>query len=148
MSYYTNKITIEEAKNIIKNGKLYYPASSHYENSINPVNVYCDYCDNSMLKISIGYDNKDLCLSCVDSITGNESITPFEKYKYGNEESDKYIIVTNMAQDSVRKRLHINTPLGDSQSSKSKFFQMIDNFRADRNKYNAVTRMSQDSVRK
>lgn len=144
-----NTITSEDAKNILVNGKLYYPASNHYADNFkdpNLINVCCDFCNTSMLKISIGYNDKDICLSCADLIANNkkgikslaEAVGHFKPYNYYNMvkkgikslteavghfklyyneyDDDAY---TFMAQDSVRKR-----------------------------DYFAITKMAQDSVRK
>lgn len=53
--------------NIVKHGKYYYPAWKHYGNENN--NVRCDRCNETKLKACIGYDQKDLCLSCANELT-------------------------------------------------------------------------------
>lgn len=62
-------------KDIIKKGRYYYPATSHYDNS---KNVQCDRCFKNDLKACIGYDSMDLCLECVDKLTSrNDMIVPY-----------------------------------------------------------------------
>ncbi len=56
---------------IIKNGKFYCPATSHYNNSNN---IQCDRCYKNNLKTCIGYEEYDLCLECVDKITNINEI--------------------------------------------------------------------------
>ncbi len=65
-------INYETMKNICKNGKYYYPASKHYGNE--DANVACDKCYKNNLNVSIGYENYDLCLLCVDDITKAKKI--------------------------------------------------------------------------
>ena len=51
---------------IVMRGKLYNPASSHYpiQGSYLSHEVSCDRC-HAQIDVSIGIDNKDLCLDCV-----------------------------------------------------------------------------------
>lgn len=63
-------LTRSEIKSVLKYGKFYYPATSHYNKII--IKVYCDRCYKSNLKASIGFEKKDLCLECVNEIINNE----------------------------------------------------------------------------
>jgi hypothetical protein len=47
-------------------GVYYYPAWKHYKTCCV---VICDRCRNIDLQSCIGYDNKDLCLKCVEELT-------------------------------------------------------------------------------
>lgn len=50
---------------ICKYGTYYNPATKHYTPS---TNVMCDKCYKDKLNISIGYEDYDLCLSCIEEI--------------------------------------------------------------------------------
>jgi hypothetical protein len=94
---------------IIKNGKLYYPVSSHYDmNIVTPLRressiyysspVQCNRCYRNELKICIGYLDKDLCLECCEKIVNSES------FKNKKDDIPKYLIkyesnMTAMCQD-------------------------------------------------
>lgn len=62
-------ISKESALNILKHGKYYYPAKSHYADNPLVNNVFCDYCGKSQLPCSIGYVTHDLCLSCANNLS-------------------------------------------------------------------------------
>lgn len=54
-------------ENIILNGKIYCPAYTHYGS--NPLmNIKCDKCFRNQLKVSVGYQDYDLCMNCVEHI--------------------------------------------------------------------------------
>ena len=58
---------------VLKNGKLYIPATNHYPMK-NGVNVVCDYCGKNNLTICIGYNTVnnnglDLCMMCVEELS-------------------------------------------------------------------------------
>lgn len=69
--------------NIFRYGIYYNPASTHYaehnrnlttfgpyqEFNSKPVNVVCDRCSKSNLKVCIGWNDSDLCMKCVDEIS-------------------------------------------------------------------------------
>lgn len=59
-------MNIEQYKEIIHNGSLFYPAWKHYGG---PTRVKCDRCQKSDIGASIGYRDNDLCLICVEKIT-------------------------------------------------------------------------------
>lgn len=64
-------INIHKANSIIKYGKLYNPAHSHYPHLIHDQiqkNIICYFCNKPNLKICIGFNSDDLCLTCADSI--------------------------------------------------------------------------------
>src|SRR3989304_5448409 len=50
---------------ILNNAKLYYPASSHYNNGMQ---VFCNRCKKGNLIVSFGYDKYDLCLPCTEAL--------------------------------------------------------------------------------
>lgn len=82
-------LTELEQKEILKQGRLYYPASSHYNSG---GVVKCDNCLRNNLSVSIGYGQLDMCLSCTQLIS--------DKLKSTNE-NDIYtgINITLMEQD-------------------------------------------------
>lgn len=53
---------------IVQKGVYYYPATSHY---VRPCTVTCDRCMRTNLDASIGYNNLDLCMTCVATIAEN-----------------------------------------------------------------------------
>lgn len=53
--------------NVVKYGKYYYPAWTHYKKE--NANVVCDRCAKTKLVVSIGLENTDLCLQCVDTVS-------------------------------------------------------------------------------
>ena len=100
----SNIITRVEAINIIKNGTYYYPANKHYSNS--DVIVVCDFCGKNNLNTSIGFNDKDLCLICVDNLSQQESnnlpyIDSFEKMNIVQSSP----VQTFMMEDRSRPRL-------------------------------------------
>ena len=67
LNYKKMKSTLNYKKDlflIVEKGKFYFPAYKHY--SIFPINITCIFCNKSNLDCSIGFENKDLCLKCVD----------------------------------------------------------------------------------
>jgi hypothetical protein len=63
----TDELVLDYLIYIVKRGKLYKPASDHYKEYGIALEVYCDKCKKSITE-SIGIDNKDLCLDCVENI--------------------------------------------------------------------------------
>ena len=59
--------------NITKYGTFYYPASKHYSHNNPAANVVCDRCKRSGLDACIGWNDQDLCLSCVNEIIKTHS---------------------------------------------------------------------------
>lgn len=82
---------------VIKNGKLYYPASSHYD-MINDVPVQCNRCYINDLKICIGYLDKDLCLECCEKIVNSEG---FKNKKDKKDKIPKYLIANAYTSNKV-----------------------------------------------
>jgi len=87
--------------NVIKYGKFYYPATSHYPNSLN---IQCDRCYKNDLQSCIGYEDIDLCLKCVDLLTNLKNTNQFEiqipkEYKYLTE--PRYL--TRMEQSMFKR---------------------------------------------
>lgn len=52
---------------LLKYGKYYNPAYLHYPNS-NSKQVLCDKCDK-ITNVSIGYEQLDLCMLCINELT-------------------------------------------------------------------------------
>lgn len=69
-------------ENILKNGKMIYTQSN--------VNISCDRCFKSNLTACITFEDKDLCLSCIDKLTQN-NINP-NKLILVRMEANIYII--------------------------------------------------------
>lgn len=63
--------------NIIKKGTYYYPALKHYD--LDDGNIICDRCNRNNIPACIGYNDKDLCMECVNDIIS------FEKTKTTSE---------------------------------------------------------------
>lgn len=61
----------QELYNCAKNGKYYYPAWKHYDNS--NANVQCDKCSQQWLVACLGLENTDLCLQCGYEMTNRIS---------------------------------------------------------------------------
>lgn len=59
---------------ILEYGKFYFPAWKHYGDS--RADVVCDKCLKPNLSACIGYNDQDLCLSCVDEIANYECNEP------------------------------------------------------------------------
>jgi len=91
----------DDANNIIKYGKFFYPAHMHYGNG--PVNVCCDFCNKSNLSCSIGFQNSDLCMNCVDKITTKLNRPKEPSTLQGLVSFSTGSITTDMMQKSVRK---------------------------------------------
>jgi hypothetical protein len=73
--HFINKLSYHT---ILENGKFYYPAWSHY-NKV--VIVVCYKCGKSELKACIGFDNYDLCITCVEELTKSYSYElPSDRY--------------------------------------------------------------------
>jgi len=51
---------------VIDHGTYFFPAWKHYGRQ---TIVVCDRCNESHIKACIGFDDKDLCLSCADELT-------------------------------------------------------------------------------
>lgn len=54
---------------IIEKGIFYYPAYKHYGKI---TNVWCDFWSKSNLDCCVGYEDKDLCLRCVELFVEND----------------------------------------------------------------------------
>lgn len=63
------ELTWDQLIYIVLRGTLYEPAEDHYKSIYGPsiLRVYCDRCKKEIHK-SIGIDNKDLCMDCVDYV--------------------------------------------------------------------------------
>ena len=108
----TTGLNYNKALEVVKNGKMYIPASSHYPHMKN-CNVACDYCQTSRLSTCLGYTDIDLCLKCVQRISETESNKQeqhtmsmkglLDKSVHGSSDSSMFV-TTNMEQDSVVKK--------------------------------------------
>lgn len=58
---------------IVKYGKFYYPASTHYGSLT--ANVTCDRCQRSSLTCCVGYADSDLCMGCVEIVVQTQTDT-------------------------------------------------------------------------
>jgi len=68
--------------NIAKKGTYYCPAYKHYAtNNNDEINVVCDRCNRENLKICVGYNNKDLFMSCVKDLLDNDKDDDIKKPK-------------------------------------------------------------------
>lgn len=93
---------------IVEKGTYYYPAYKHYGRM---TNVCCDFCSKSNLDCCVGFEDKDLCLRCVELFVENDkknNINPNNNfpqmtnlYRYPHQQTNQHII-TKMMQDSVR----------------------------------------------
>lgn len=120
--------------NVIQKGKYYYPAFRHYS-QFSFANVICDYCNKSNLNSCIGYENKDLCLNCIEHFTNNmEKVS--QTIKFEDMIKPNQQIKTKMMQDSVRKNNNQNIHT----------YMMQDSVR-NNNDGKIYTNMMQDSVR-
>jgi hypothetical protein len=87
---------------IIKHGKLYFPASSHYD--MNTI-VVCNRCYKNDLQICIGYEDKDICLECAEKIVYNNKNKIKDAPKYLIPNPIKYYpIMTAMSQKIFKPR--------------------------------------------
>ncbi|AYV76023.1 MAG: hypothetical protein Terrestrivirus4_71 [Terrestrivirus sp.] len=68
-------IYIMDLLTVVKKGMYFCPAYKHYGQK---TNVVCDRCNKQNLKACIGYDNKDLCLKCVDNLLELEQLIPLD----------------------------------------------------------------------
>jgi hypothetical protein len=103
------------AHKICTNGTLYYPTTKYYVG----YNVSCDICNKTNLKICIGYDEKDICMTCVD------------KYI---ERSDAKINVHNIINQYI-KETNSNEP--DSRRLYEYIYNIVtsDKFKSNKSEY-------------
>jgi hypothetical protein len=66
-NYYSSNRTNNKFEDVLKYGTFYNPAYLHYPNSKSK-QVKCDKCDK-LINASIGYNNMDLCMLCVNDLT-------------------------------------------------------------------------------
>jgi len=99
-------ISKKHAIKIIKEGKFYCPAISHYGKNLEVNNVNCDYCGKSQLPVFVGYSKYDFCMTCVNELTyANKTFTSLpnpDNNTIDLQEADDRI-VTKMMQQSVRR---------------------------------------------
>jgi len=84
----------EKLKNICLYGKYYNPAEKHYGKKCD---VICDRCFRHNLDISIGWQELDLCLQCVqvvnDQMDKQIKTTEIKTYMLQNQfDTDKYLV--------------------------------------------------------
>ena len=68
-----NSLSRTEALEVVIRGLYYFPAYKHHSQT--PTNIWCDYCKRTGLNCSIGYQNYDLCLGCVEMLTNTNRTT-------------------------------------------------------------------------
>ena len=125
---------------VIKNGKLYYPASSHYDMI---TDVQCNRCYRNELKICIGYLDNDLCLECCEKIVNKDGFKNKDKIP-------KYLIkyqpiVTAMVQDIFNTSIYKNIR---QQPYVTRMCQDIFNIDKQRHILGELTYMNQDIFNK
>jgi hypothetical protein len=131
---------------IIKKGKYYNPAHSHYNKESN---IVCDKCQTNNLHICIGYKEWDLCLSCVDSYstkshdkvsymlpnmynkdkkTNPDIVTLMAPNMYNKDKKTNPDIVTFMAPDMFNKKLvtRMEHPIYNDHNNNSSYPHKID----------------------
>jgi hypothetical protein len=65
----TTGLDVLTARNILNFGVKYFPASNHYRgHAMSHVGVVCDQCGKTNLAACSGYENKDICGACFDSL--------------------------------------------------------------------------------
>ena len=79
-------------ENILKNGKIMYPQDN--------VNIVCDRCFKSNLTACISFEDKDLCLSCVEKLTqknnsNNDNLLRMEANIYNINNYNNNIVIDN-----------------------------------------------------
>lgn len=99
---------------IAKKGMYFYPAYKHYGII---TNVMCDRCNKTNLKACIGYDSRDLCLKCADTLISMSSqsvntistnreypLTLMAQTAFEDDSSNnrKLGYLTKMMQESIR----------------------------------------------
>ena len=93
-----NSLSRTEALEVVIRGLYYFPAYKHHSQT--PTNIWCDYCKRTGLNCSIGYQNYDLCLGCVEMLT-NTNRTLFKisigKYDLNNI---KRLVTLAVSKDS------------------------------------------------
>jgi hypothetical protein len=78
---------------VLKNGKLIYPE--------NNINIVCDRCFKSNLTVCLSFQEKDLCLPCVEKLTtnkinpNNDILVRMEANIYTIDDYNKNIIIDN-----------------------------------------------------
>lgn len=115
---------MENYHNIVKYGRYFNPAKAHYQNA---ECVVCDRCHKTDLSICIGYEDYDLCFSCVEEV------------KRIMDRSKNHMNMTLMAQNQFRQIPLTKMEQHQYTDDNSKLtFMMQDQFRP-----NIITRMSQ-----
>lgn len=126
--------TKQQLFKIVSLGKYYYPAYTHY--SITPTNVRCDFCSKSNLECAIGYEDKDLCMNCVEVLANENKLIKLEDiYKQPPQP-----VITRMMQSSVRTNPPNNQPRIYTN-------MMQDSVRRNQQVPDNLTFMMQDSIR-
>lgn len=59
-------LTAQQARNVLKKGSFSCPANKRYNGT---VTVSCDFCNRGNLSACIGYGEHDICLTCADDLT-------------------------------------------------------------------------------
>lgn len=108
-------ISNSEAFEIISKGFFYYPAYKHYGN--NPKYIKCNLCNFPNITSSIGFQNYDICLSCVDSILNKIPLPQIQPSLYQNSNS-----IYN--SQSINK----TEPFSNELSSLDEYFMPLNSF--------------------
>jgi hypothetical protein len=136
-------------ENTFKFGKYYNPATDHYNNS--NTSVVCDRCHRTNLKISIGLDETDLCLTCINDISHkSEQFKPMTKTSQGMDKfrtDEIHIPVTRMSQSMYKKpyegmRMSTNMEQCMYKPQNDKYADIT--FMEQNNKYADITFMEQN----
>ncbi len=131
---------------VVQNGTFYYPAYKHYGNY--PINVVCDYCNKSNLSCSVGFGDKDLCLSCVDLFVNTQNNnSPKLQDIYKPKQEFKHRPLTRMMQDSVRQNIPHDKIKITTLMMQDSVRQNFDKHTQPNNNFNILTYMMQDSIR-
>lgn len=114
MSLNNKYITENELYQIIKNGRIYNPAYTHYTTNPNEGNISCDKCKKNSLNVSFGYMDKDLCINCYNYckkyFESRNSINPINPVNpYPNVQTR--MMISDFNQDSfpnIRTKMRIS----------------------------------------
>lgn len=66
-------------KTIVQKGTYYFPANKHYAGY---GHVICDRCSKTNIECSIGYQNLDMCMVCVDIISKQIANTTMSRNQF------------------------------------------------------------------
>ena len=95
------KVNDEILTNIYIKGKYYNPAWKHYGNE---TNVVCDRCKTTQLDISVGWEDYDLCILCINQLS---EIFKQQSSQQSLQQSHKEAIATisKSPTSNIRKKM-------------------------------------------